>query len=129
MTAGPLGEFLKARRALVAPALPSAGRRRVPGLRREELAALAGLSPHYLMRLEQGRVQSAFLQATSSAALFLELGLPLSARWSYSLSALSLALAGVAGKAAETLAELDAAIVGPNAPIRSRLKTTVLTVV
>jgi hypothetical protein len=60
------------------------------------------------LRLEQGRVQSAFLQATSSAALFLELGLPLSARWSYSLSALSLALAGVDGKAAETLAELDA---------------------
>jgi DNA-binding CsgD family transcriptional regulator/type II secretory pathway predicted ATPase ExeA len=60
------------------------------------------------LRLEQGRVQSAFLQATSSAALFLELGLPLSARWSYALSALSLALAGVAGKAAETLVELDA---------------------
>ena len=60
------------------------------------------------LRLEQGRVQSAFLQATSSAALFLELGLPLAARWSYSLSALSLALAGVAGKATETLAELDA---------------------
>jgi DNA-binding CsgD family transcriptional regulator len=60
------------------------------------------------LRVEQGRVQSAFLQSTSSAALFLELGLPVAARWSYSLSALSLALAGVAGKAAETLAELDA---------------------
>jgi DNA-binding CsgD family transcriptional regulator len=60
------------------------------------------------LRLEQGRVQSAFLQATSSAALFLELGLPVSARLSYALSALSLALAGVAGKATETLAELDA---------------------
>jgi DNA-binding CsgD family transcriptional regulator len=59
------------------------------------------------LRLEQGRVQSAFMQATSSAALFLELGLPVSARYSYALSALSLALAGVAGKAAETLAELD----------------------
>ncbi len=60
------------------------------------------------LRLEQGRVQSAFMQATSSAALFLELGLPVSARLSYALSALSLALAGVAGKATETLAELDA---------------------
>jgi DNA-binding CsgD family transcriptional regulator len=59
------------------------------------------------LRLEQGRVQSAFMQATSSAALFLELGLPVSARLSYSLCALSLALAGVAGKATETLAELD----------------------
>ena len=60
------------------------------------------------LRLEQGRVKSAFMQATSSAALFLELGLPVSARWSYALSALSLALAGVGGKAAETLSELDA---------------------
>jgi DNA-binding CsgD family transcriptional regulator/type II secretory pathway predicted ATPase ExeA len=59
------------------------------------------------LRMEQGRVQGAFMQATSSAALFLELGLPVSARWSYALSALSLALAGVADKAAETLAELD----------------------
>ncbi len=58
--------------------------------------------------LEQGRVKSAFMQATSSAALFLELGLPVSARWSYALSALSLALAGVGGQAAETLSELDA---------------------
>jgi DNA-binding CsgD family transcriptional regulator/type II secretory pathway predicted ATPase ExeA len=60
------------------------------------------------LRLEQGRVQSTFLQATSSAALFLELGRPVAARWCYSLSALALALAGVASKATETLAELDA---------------------
>jgi DNA-binding CsgD family transcriptional regulator len=60
------------------------------------------------VRLEQGRVQGAFLQATSSAAIFLDLGLPVSARWCYALSALSLSLAGVASKAAETLEELDA---------------------
>ncbi|MBB5629671.1 helix-turn-helix transcriptional regulator [Sphaerisporangium krabiense] len=55
----PLGEFLRARRARVTPAqagLPATvGRRRTPGLRREELAALAGLSVDYYTRLEQGR--------------------------------------------------------------------------
>jgi transcriptional regulator with XRE-family HTH domain len=53
-----LGEFLQARRAAVSPAsagLPATGRRRVPGLRREELAALVGVSTDYYVRLEQGR--------------------------------------------------------------------------
>jgi DNA-binding CsgD family transcriptional regulator len=59
------------------------------------------------LRLEQGRVQSAFRQATSAAAIFVELGLPVSARRCYAVMALALALAGVADKATETLAELD----------------------
>jgi transcriptional regulator with XRE-family HTH domain len=49
---------LRARRALVQPedvGLPPGGRRRVRGLRREELALLAGISSDYYMRLEQGR--------------------------------------------------------------------------
>ncbi|MEV8439912.1 helix-turn-helix transcriptional regulator [Actinosynnema sp. NPDC051121] len=53
-----LGEFLRSRRARVSPedvGLPGGGRRRVPGLRREELAMLAGVSVDYYMRLEQGR--------------------------------------------------------------------------
>ncbi|GAB3163515.1 Transcriptional regulator, contains XRE-family HTH domain [Microbispora rosea] len=53
-----LGSFIKARRALVRPedaGLPALGRRRVAGLRRDELAALAGVSLAYLTRLEQGR--------------------------------------------------------------------------
>lgn len=53
-----LGEFLQARRAAVTPAsvgIPASGRRRVPGLRREEVAALVGLSTDYYVRLEQGR--------------------------------------------------------------------------
>jgi transcriptional regulator with XRE-family HTH domain len=53
-----LSEFLKARRARVRPedvGLPDGGRRRVPGLRREELAQLAGVSVDYYVRLEQGR--------------------------------------------------------------------------
>ncbi|MGK5638660.1 helix-turn-helix domain-containing protein [Streptomyces sp. URMC 126] len=52
-----LGDFLKARRGLVDPAeaaVPAGGRRRVTGLRREELARLAGISEPYLVRLEQG---------------------------------------------------------------------------
>ncbi|WP_309116552.1 helix-turn-helix transcriptional regulator [Saccharothrix sp.] len=54
-----LGRFLRACRAKVTPAevgLPAgAGRRRTPGLRREELAWLAGVSIDYYTRLEQGK--------------------------------------------------------------------------
>jgi transcriptional regulator with XRE-family HTH domain len=53
-----LAEFLRARRARVNPedvGLANGGRRRVPGLRREEIAALAGLSADYYTRLEQSR--------------------------------------------------------------------------
>lgn len=56
--AGELGDFLRARRSAVSPAdigLTSYGQRRVSGLRREEVAALAGLSVDYYTRLEQGR--------------------------------------------------------------------------
>ncbi len=60
------------------------------------------------LRLEQGRVQSSFRQATSAAAIYVDLGLPVCARRSYAVMALALALAGVAGKATETLADLDA---------------------
>ncbi len=53
-----LREFLRGRRARLRPedvGLPAAGRRRVPGLRREEVALLAGVSLDYYARLEQGR--------------------------------------------------------------------------
>jgi transcriptional regulator with XRE-family HTH domain len=51
-----LGNFLRSRRARAAPGFITPGeRRQVPGLRREELAVLAGLSPAYYTRLEQGR--------------------------------------------------------------------------
>lgn len=55
---GELGDFLRSRRARIQPeevGLPSYGRRRVPGLRREEVAQLAGVSVDYYIRLEQGR--------------------------------------------------------------------------
>ncbi|MEU7852650.1 helix-turn-helix transcriptional regulator [Nonomuraea sp. NPDC049141] len=58
-----LGEFLRSRRARLRPedaGLPTyGGRRRVPGLRREELAQLAGVSAGYYTRLEQGQSPNA----------------------------------------------------------------------
>ncbi|MFE1597187.1 helix-turn-helix transcriptional regulator [Nocardia sp. NPDC058705] len=51
-------ELLIARRAELRPedvGLPGGGRRRTPGLRREEVAVLAGVSADYLARIEQGR--------------------------------------------------------------------------
>lgn len=69
-----LSEFLRSRRARLRPqdvGLPQyGGRRRVPGLRREELAQLAGVSVAYYIRLEQGRgrnVSSAVLDAIATA--------------------------------------------------------------
>ncbi|GAA3451955.1 helix-turn-helix transcriptional regulator [Dactylosporangium matsuzakiense] len=53
-----LGEFLRARRSQLRPqdvGLEPGGRRKVAGLRREELALLAGLSTDYYQRMEQGR--------------------------------------------------------------------------
>jgi transcriptional regulator with XRE-family HTH domain len=53
-----IGRFLQARRAQLSPeeaGVPDFGRRRVPGLRREEVAHLAGVSATYYSRLEQGR--------------------------------------------------------------------------
>jgi transcriptional regulator with XRE-family HTH domain len=58
-----LAEFLRSRRARVQPEdvglRSSLGLRRVPGLRREELAAAAGVSVDYYVRLEQGRAPGA----------------------------------------------------------------------
>ena len=58
VTGNELGDYLRARRARVTPAevdLPTVGHRRVSGLRREEVALLAGMSVDYYTRLEQGR--------------------------------------------------------------------------
>ena len=74
---GELGAFLKARRAQLTPreaGLPATGsRRKVAGLRREEVAQLAAISVDYYTRLEQGRVQaSASALATLTRALRLD---------------------------------------------------------
>ena len=57
--ANDIAEFLASRRAKITPeqaGLPSYGKRRVPGLRREEVASLAGVSADYYRRLERGQV-------------------------------------------------------------------------
>lgn len=68
---GPLGEYLRARRELLDPAdvgLPVVGVRRTPGLRREELATLAGISTDYYLRLEQGRDRNPSRQVLEALA-------------------------------------------------------------
>ncbi|MBX5488169.1 MAG: helix-turn-helix domain-containing protein [Mycolicibacterium hassiacum] len=77
MAATELGEYLRAARAAVSPesvGLPRAGQRRVAGLRREEVALLAGLSVDYLTRLEQGRERSPSVQVVEALASALRLG-------------------------------------------------------
>jgi transcriptional regulator with XRE-family HTH domain len=71
-----LGQYLRARRELVRPEdvnLRPAGPRRVPGLRREELAMLAGISPDYYLRLEQGRDHHPSPQVIDALARALQL--------------------------------------------------------
>ncbi|GAA5185614.1 helix-turn-helix transcriptional regulator [Rugosimonospora acidiphila] len=71
-----VGAFLRARRARIQPAqvgLATYGRRRVPGLRREELARLAGVSTDYYVRLEQGRSPHASDAVLDSIARVLRL--------------------------------------------------------
>ncbi|GAB6902652.1 helix-turn-helix transcriptional regulator [Kineosporia succinea] len=61
MTGNDLGEFLRAHRSRLRPGdvgLTSYGPRRVAGLRREEVAVLAGMNSDYYARLEQGRERS-----------------------------------------------------------------------
>ncbi|MER5603439.1 helix-turn-helix transcriptional regulator [Streptomyces sp. NPDC002265] len=71
-----LGSYLRARRELVSPeqaGLPPGGNRRVPGLRREEVALLAGISPDYYLRLERGRDKNPSAQVLGSLARVLRL--------------------------------------------------------
>jgi transcriptional regulator with XRE-family HTH domain len=68
-----VSEFLATRRARLTPqdvGLPSGASRRVPGLRREEVAVLAGVSVDYYARLERGNltgVSDAVLEAVARA--------------------------------------------------------------
>jgi len=71
-----LGDFLRARRDQVCPedvGLVPGGRRRAPGLRREELAMLAGISAEYYLRLERGRAQHPSPQILDALARALRL--------------------------------------------------------
>jgi transcriptional regulator with XRE-family HTH domain len=71
-----LGAFLRARRELITPqqaSIPDGGVRRVPGLRREEVAMLAGISADYYLRLERGRDRNPSPQVLESIARVLQL--------------------------------------------------------
>ncbi|HLT61718.1 MAG TPA: helix-turn-helix transcriptional regulator [Microlunatus sp.] len=71
-----LGQFLRARRELLRPedvGVPVGVRRRVAGLRREEVARLAGVSTDYYVRLEQGRERHPSAQVVDALARALEL--------------------------------------------------------
>ena len=71
-----LGDYLRARRELVRPesvGLPVNGVRRVAGLRREEVAMLAGISSDYYLRLEQGRDRNPSIQVLEALARVLRL--------------------------------------------------------
>ncbi|MEU3958993.1 helix-turn-helix transcriptional regulator [Streptomyces buecherae] len=75
-TAGPLAEYLRARRALVRPTdhgLAPGPARQVPGLRREEVALLAGVSTDYYVHLEQGRERRPSPQVLAALARALRL--------------------------------------------------------
>jgi transcriptional regulator with XRE-family HTH domain len=70
------GRMLRRRRDRVAPesvGLPNGRRRRASGLRREELAGLAGISADYLTRLEQGRATAPSAQVVEALARALRL--------------------------------------------------------
>ena len=74
--ANPLGDYLRARRQQVRPedvGLVAGARRRVAGLRREELAMLAGISAEYYLRLEVGRDKHPSVQVIDALARALRL--------------------------------------------------------
>jgi len=71
-----LGAYLHARRDLVTPeqaGIPAGARRRVAGLRREEVAMLAGVSADYYLRLERGRDTNPSAQVLAALARVLHL--------------------------------------------------------
>ena len=73
---GELGDFLRSRRDRLTPkavGLPDGRRRRTPGLRREEVAELAGIGVDWYIRLEQGRSVSPSVTTIDSLARALRL--------------------------------------------------------
>jgi transcriptional regulator with XRE-family HTH domain len=71
-----LGAYLRARRDLVTPeqaGIPAGPHRRVAGLRREEVATLAGISADYYLRLERGRDKNPSSQVLAALARVLHL--------------------------------------------------------
>lgn len=76
MRAAEVGAFLRSRRARVDPIAAGfpTDRRRTPGLRREELASLAGVTVSWLAKLEQGHAHAVSLDVLTALARALQLG-------------------------------------------------------
>lgn len=71
-----LGDFLRSRRSRLKPekaGIPETGRRRTPGLRRDEVASLAGISVEWYVKLEQGRAKSPSAETLNALASALQL--------------------------------------------------------
>ena len=69
-----LGDFLRSRRERLSPkavGLAAGRRRRTPGLRREEVAELAGIGVDWYVRLEQGRTVNPSVTTVDALALSL----------------------------------------------------------
>lgn len=76
-SAATIRDFLVSRRAKLVPeqvGLPAGGRRRVPGLRREEVASLAGVSTEWYVRLEKGHIAGVSEEVLEAVARALQLG-------------------------------------------------------
>lgn len=96
-TANALGDYLRARREQLRPedvGLVAGSRRRVAGLRREELALLAGISADYYLRLEQGRDKNPSAQVLDALARALQLDVR-AADYLHQLAGQSVTQAGV----------------------------------
>ena len=104
-----LGSFLRARRAKLSPAdfgMPAGLRRRTPGLRREELALLAGVGVTWYTWLEQGREINVSTQVLDSLARTLKLDRP--ERWHLYVLAEAVPVLVTAGRCSvpDTIAEI-----------------------
>lgn len=101
MRASELGDFLRTRRERLEPAavgLPGGTNRRTPGLRREEVAVLAGLGVSWLTRLEQGRANRVSAEVLAGLATALRLSSTERAHL-FSLAGVRLAATAVASSA------------------------------
>lgn len=110
----PLGDFLRAQRARVAPVdvgLPDVAGRRVTGLRREEVAVLAGVSVDYYTRLEQGRERTPSAQVVDAICGALRLS-PDARQYAYQLAKLAPTIEPASGTVSSELLQLMDAFPG-----------------
>src|SRR3546814_11214743 len=111
-----LGAFLKAHRIRLVPqevGLSATGRRRTPGLRREEVAQLAGISATWYVRIEQGREVAASAATLDRTAPALRLAAAERAHL-FTLADRPAPAAGAAGGGDAPTAQLSASVCRPD---------------